>query len=578
MEFTADQAIEILRTPKYKSKIDAARNQESQLRVFTEELDELELHDETYWHKFKKTVKDRSPKKADRIFDFLRFPLPATEICDSILSEFFKVFDGKNRNFHIDADRDIGWLNKWIIDAELEHWIEESAKKVFKSMPCSFVVIDKDEKGRPYKILVDSSRLVDAEIINTKGQCGYIAFIHSHTETSTKYCVYDSKTFFVFEKKNDTDDYTKLTEQIHNVGYCPGTAFISQAANSKNNFKRKVAFSKSLSKLEDWSMFDVYRNYTDHYVPFPVMEAPKRVCKVENCVDGVIVTTTYRPNDPDTPIYHSIGCPACKAVGNDFIGPGTTIGIQVRESKDENDGSGIFKLHFPDKDAMQYVPEKLDDLELEIRHKTIGLNYMASTNEAMNKLQTKGSFASMEAVLLRTKAELDHIYTWIVNTVSKMQYKDMALRVEANFGTEFYLVTEEELQKRFKDAKDSGLPQEEQMMIYLQLIETKYKGNANKVARQKILIQLDPMPLFDTKQAMELKAQNIIDDETLSMKVNFLNFITKFETENGPITQFGLLLAPEKRIEKIKAELERYNKEAISKIPKVVPADPAKSN
>lgn len=567
MEFTADKAIDIIKTPKHKSNIDSAKTQESQLRVFTEELDESELNSEIYWLKFKRIMKTRSPKKADRICDFLRYPLPAAEICDSILSEFFKVFDGKNRNFHIDADRDISWLNKWIIDAELELWIEESAKKVFKSMPCSFVVVDKDENGRPYKILVDSERLVDAEIINTKGQCGYIAFVHSYTETTTKYCFYDAKRYFVFEKQNSSDTWTTLIDQPHGVGYCPGTTFISQASNSKNNFKRSVAFTKSLSKLEDWSYFDVFRNYTDHYVPFPVTEAPVSKCPNENCVDGMVRVEQINPGNVDEPVVKFHKCEACEARGGDLIGPGTHIGIRVRESKDENDGSGVFKMIFPETEHMKYIPEKLDDLELEIRHKTVGLNYMASMNEAMNQMQLKGSFASMESVLMRTKAELDHIYIWITTTVAKMQYKDIQLKVDANFGTEFYLVNEDDLQRRFKEAKDSGLPQEEQMMIYLQLIETKYKGNANKVARQKMLIQLDPMPLFDVKEAMELKAQNVIDAETLSMKVNFLNFISKFETENGPIMQFGLLLAPEKRIEKIKAELERYNTNAMAKIP-----------
>lgn len=570
MEFTAAKAIDIIKTPKYKSKIDAARKQESQLRVFTEELDQVELMGESYWLEWKARMKSRSPKKADRIFDFLRYPLPATQICDSILSEYFKVFDGKNRNFHIDADRDISWLNKWIIDAELEQWIEESAKKVFKSMPCSFVVIDKDEKGKPYKILVDSERLVDAEIINTKGACGYIAFIHSYTETSTKYCVYDEKTYFVFEKLNSSDIWKTLVEQPHNVGYCPAITFVSQAANSKNNFKRRVAFTNSLSKLEDWTNFDVFRNYTDHYVPFPVTEAPKRKCPNADCVDGFVATDHVDPSHPDVPNTKYTKCEACEASGGDLIGPGTHIGINVRESKDENDGSGVFKMIFPDTDKMKYIPEKLDDLELEIRHKTVGLNYMASTNEAMNEMQLKGSFASMESVLMRTKSELDHIYTWIVMTTAKMQYKDIQLKVDANFGTEFYLVNEDDLQKRFEMAKKSGLPQEEQLMIYNQLIETKYKGNANKVARQKLLIKLDPMPLFDVKEAMELKAQNVIDAETLSMKVNFLNFISKFESENGPIMQFGLLMAPEKRIEKIKAEFARYNVEAMAKI-EVVP-------
>ena len=70
---------------------------------------------------------------------------------------------------------------------------------------------------------------------------------------------------------------------------------------------------------------------------------------------------------------------------------------------------------------------------------------MASTNEAMNQMQLKGSFASMESVLLRTKDELDKLYKWIVKTAGNLYYKNLDIRIDANFGTEFYLISEDSL-------------------------------------------------------------------------------------------------------------------------------------
>lgn len=577
MILTSIQVLETIENPTSKKQIASVKRQESRLRVYTEELDEDELNSEDYWSRFKETMKARSSKKFDRVFQFARYPLPVAQISDSILSDFYKVFDGKNRHFHLDGDRDLSVLQKWVEDSNLEKWIENNAKAVFKNKPCSFVVVDIDKNGKPYLILVDSDRLIDAKIKNSKGECEYITFLHSEGQTEageafTRYAVYDDAIYYVVEKIG-SGEYTIITENPHNIGYCPARAFISQPANSKNYFKRRVAFSPALSKFEDWTLFDIFRNFTDHYAPFPVTESAKKKCPNPDCTSGKIVTEII--DDPKFPdVFRTVltDCKFCEENDGQHIMPGTHIGINVSADKDRKDGAGVFRMIFPEVDKLEYVPKKLDELELEIRHKTVGLNYMASTNEAMNQMQLKGSFASMESVLIRTKEELDRLYKWIVTTVAKSMYTDIKITVDADFGTEFYLISEEDLQARFKEAKAIGLPQEEQMMIYLQLIDTKYKGNPNKVARQKMLVRLDPMPLYTTKEVLELAGKNLIDPATLSMKINFLNFVSRFEMENVPITQFGLNLPPDKRLEKIKDEFDIYNVEIMAKItPIVVP-------
>lgn len=564
-------AVDVLKNPKHKKEIQSIKEQESQLRVFTEEMSKDELTGESYWTNLMAIMKARSDKKFNRVIEFARFPLPVVQMSDSILNDFFKMFDGKNRYFDVEADRDIQRLEDWIHTSKPVHWIENKARQVFKNKPNSFVVVDQDEIGNPYLVFVDSSRLVDAKFKDERGHLEYIAFIHSQKQHETKanvittlFSVYDDTTFYVYSKDSDVDNYVQVSANPHGVGYCPARSFISSPSNSKNPFKRRVAFSSALSKMEDWTIFDVFRNYVDHYAPFPVTEAPQRKCPNAECQNGKVseeIVTDVR--EGTTKMVWS-DCQACGGADHgQHIYPGTHIGIKVQSDKSLNDGSGVFKMIFPDIDKFKYVPEKLDDIEVEVRLKTVGINNLMD-NDAYNEMQVKGSFASMESILLRSKMEMDILYKWVVQTVGRLVYRELNVNVEANFGTEFYLVSEEDLQKRYKEAKEIGLPMEELLMIYEQLIETKYKGNPMKIERQKMILQLDPMPLYSIKEAIEMKAQNLIDDFDLSMKFNFLNFITKFEHENAPITQFGLNLEPWQRIEAIKQTLIIYNNETIS--------------
>lgn len=567
MILSETQAVETIRQPKNKSKIDAVKKYESQLRVFTEELDEHELKEEDYWNKLTNKMQMRSDKKFVRISQFMRFPLPIVQITDSILNDYFKVFEGKNRFFNVDADRDIDALRSWVDNYKPQQWIEDEARCVLRNKPCSVVVVDRMDNGTPYLLNIDSSRLVDAEV-KENGQCEYVVFIHSITQNEQgkdviNYSVYDDKHYRVYSKLRDSDAYELTRIVAHNVGYCPATMFVSTESNTKNPFKRRVAFGPSLSKLEDWTIFDIFRNYVDHYVPFPVTEAPIKKCANTKCKDGKVSEEEVINKATGQTRTKWSTCPVCE--GKDkgtLIGPGTHIGIKLQGDKNREDGSGKFKMHFPETDKIKYVPEKLDDLEMEIRYKTVGVSDLLNS-EAVNETQVKGSFASMESILIRNKVEMDKLYKWIVTTVSKLLYKNASVRISANFGTEFYLVSEEQLQKLFDNAKKIGLPKSEQILIYEQLIDTKYKGNTEKVTRQKMILRLDPLPLYSEKEAIEMHSKGVIDSVLLNLKINFYRFVTRFEDENMTITEFGTNLEMRERLKIILETLKSYNDENI---------------
>jgi len=568
MTLSDNQAIQAIKDPKNRENLDAVKKYESKLRVYTEELDEYELQQESYWTEYQANLKSIVDRKYKKICSYFRYSLPIVQVTDSILNDFYKVYEGKNRFFNVEAERDIMALKDWINDTNLEGWIEKTSREVFKNKPATIIVVDRDKEGKPYLVEVDLNRLIDASIIDKEGNCGHIVFVHSVGEEEDKrtfklFSVYDDEFYRVYKKYDNADEYVEVVKAPHTVGHCPARLFLKTPSNNKNPFKRRVAFGQSLSKLHDWTTFDVFRNYVDHYAPFPVTEAPVKKCKNPKCVDGkvkhdeVINQATGEKREVWTT------CQVCG--GKDpsaLIGPGTHIGIRLQQDKTKEDGSGKFKMHFPDIANMGYIPEKLENLETEIRLKTVGVNDLLGT-EAVNKEQVKGSFASMDNVLMRTKEELDNVYTWITLVVGKLFYPGTSIFVEANHGTEWYLITEEQLQARFDAAKKSGLPINELILIYKQLIDTKYKGNSSKIMREKMLLRLDPLPLTSDKEAVELFGKGVLNSVELSLKINFYKFVTQFEDENTTITEFGTNLEMRDRIKIILETLNKYNDEYI---------------
>lgn len=561
------RVLDLLRSNRSNQNISDMKMIESRMRVFTENLTKDEVQNEPYWNVLLEIMKKRSSSKFERVIDFARFPLPITSVSDSILTDLFKVFDGKNRNFNIDADRDIAQLTEWENKNKVDIWIENNARKVLKNKPCSFVVVDIDNSGNPYLLNIGIDRIIDAGFKSEDGDLEYIIFLHSEFKendiTYRRISVYDDELYRVYKVKKGDSNFELEVSNSHNIGYTPARAFMFESANDENLYNRRTAFSTTLAQMEDWTLFDIYRNFVDHYAPFPVTEAIIPRCDNPSCNNGVVTREEplNDPKDPSATRKVIEKCITCESHKGDFIFPGTQIKIKLPANKDLQDASGKFRMIFPDTDKLKYVPNKLDSLEIDIRHKVVGINHLERTQEAVNELQMTGSFASMETVLMRYKLEFDKLYVWIVETVGRIFYKDITLKVDANFGTEFYLIAEEDLQARFDKAKKSGMPLEELVEIYTQLIETKYKGNPNKILRQKMMLKLDPLPLTTISESIDLASKGLIDTETLSMKVNFITFVNRFEEENAPITQFGSLLEMKDRLRKIREVLSRYNSE-----------------
>lgn len=205
MVLTDTQAEQYINTPAAKLNLTAIETYESKLRVFTEELDNIEIQEEEYFSQgFLQTMINRSSAKTKRVLDFARYPLPTTEITESILEEFYRIYDGKNRFFDVNSNVEIPRLKDWLENNDIIKWIEQSTRKAFKNNPNTYVVIDVLDNV-PYLILVDTKRLVDLQFKKDNSTLEYIIFIHSQQKdtngdiVTTNYAVYDDENYYVFE-------------------------------------------------------------------------------------------------------------------------------------------------------------------------------------------------------------------------------------------------------------------------------------------------------------------------------------------------------------------------------------------
>ena len=121
----------------------------------------------------------------------------------------------------------------------------------------------------------------------------------------------------------------------------------------------------------------------------------------------------------------------------------------------------------------------------------------------------------------------NRLHKWLVKTAVKLAI-DTDVKVHANYGTEWFLLTEAQLQQLFVGAKTAGMPESEIDQIYKLLIETKYKGDPQTVQKLMIENNLNPSPYYTLEECYNKAFKGVMLFEDLYIKANFIKFVSRF--------------------------------------------------
>jgi hypothetical protein len=519
---------------------------------------------ESGWIEIQTALSNRlTAEKFKTIQKYFTFPLKVCSVTSDILQNLYYCFNGQNAAFDIESrnesiNESLEYLTQ---DLQLRKWIEEHGKRVLKSECNSVVVLDIDEQGKPKLIYVENDDIEGYEL-NEDGTFKFIIFEHSESEDESeeRYAFYDDEYYRVILKKGTT--YKLETEVKHTVGYCPATFFYNNPLYCKDDFQRSVPLSIVTGALVEWQLFETFIYYAEHYSVFPIIEYPESGCNNTNCVDGIIQPVPILNDLNEVTSYtQPQECPTCAKKA--FIGAGTAIGIEVSESAEIQDTRGIVRFIVPDITSLEFAEKKQAEKEQFIKINTVGYS-KAIGSQAVNELQVRSLMESRRRAIIDVKEQFEKLYKWIVKTMGRVLY-NVDVIVQANYGTEFFLLGESELIAMITEAKKAGLTSAEIGELHKMLISTKYKNDPEKAKKMLLFSELEPVP-FDTIEEAKIKfLDGVLTKEDYFLKANFYNLIKRFERENGSITDFGEELEEAANVEKIQDTLYYYVNQKLEK-------------
>ena len=500
-----------------------------------------------------------------------RYPIKTNEITAVCFDKLSRIFDGRNPAFNY----------QFVNAAQKDDWEQYRQTKLnepaiwstkgwefFKSEINSVLIVDvareqTTELPEPYFYWLPIDDVITYKADPTTGVMDFIVF-----RRRDEIVVLDDASYRVWDDQKHTGQINgdPKIEAPHDLGYCPARFFWNESISLEDPDVKASPLSGELESLDWFEFFHISKRQLDLFGAYPILSGYEQSCDFSNAENGDYCDGGFLRDKQGRYRLDMAGlllrCPKC---GNKrIIGAGSFVEIPVpNEAENQPDLRNPVQLLTVDRDALDYNVDEQKRLREEIITAVVGQDEIVTNRDAFNEQQVQANFESVTTVLNRVKRGFEDAQTWVDETVCRLRYGNYFLSARINYGTEFYLYSPDELRQRYKAAKDAGMSESELDLLNNQILETEYRNDPTQLRRMQLLAELEPFRHLSRQEVSELYDKNLVSDEDLRIKLNFPNFVRRFERENTNILDFGAEIPYKRKIEIIIGEFRKYAAEQI---------------
>ncbi len=502
-----------------------------------------------------------------------RYPVKTNEITDVCFDKLSRIFEGRNPAFNYffsNSESRDDWEQYRQEKLDEPNVWQTKGWEFFKSEINSVLIVDlprEQTSSTPepyfYWLPIESVLTYDADPMT--GQMSYIVF-----KRKGRIIVIDDTSYRVWADEKDTGliEGEPILETPHDLSYCPARFFWDESISLDDPDVKESPISCVLESLDWFEFFHISKRQLDLMGAYPILSGYEQNCDYSNAENGDYCDGGFLK---DKQGYYKLDmagalmrCPKC---GNKrIVGAGSFVEIPV-PSADENqpDLRNPVQMLSVDRNSLDYNVAEEKRLREEIITSVVGQSEIITNREAFNEQQVQANFENVTTVLRRIKRGFENAQTWVDSTICRLRYGAYFLSAKIDYGTDFFLASVDELWAKYKQAKESGASESELDMLQNNILETEYRNDPSQLRRMKILADLEPYRHLTRDEAIQMRDKNLISDSDLRIKLNFSNFVSRFERENTNILDFGSEIQYAKKIDTIMSEFERYAKEQKAK-------------
>ena len=514
-------------------------------------------------------VSNLIPDDKFKIFKTLfRYPVKTNEVTGICFDKLSRIFDGRNPAFNYQfmesGQRDDWEYYRQNVLREPEIW-SSKGWEYFKTEINSVLIVDlpteqdaADKYPRPYFYWLPIEQVITFDADPVTGVMRWIIF----KQDDKRIAVIDDERYRVFTEK-DGNIGDLLIDSPHDLGYTPARFFWNEAISLREPDVKASPLTEQLESMDWYLFYHISKRHLDMYGSYPIYSGYEQSCDFSNAENGDYCDGGFLKDKQGRYKLDQAGilerCPKC---GDKRIaGVGSFVEIPVPDGDKQPDLRNPVQMLTVDRNSLDYNVAEEERLRNNIITSIVGTNEEITTRDALNEQQIKANFESQSTILNRVKKGFEAAQQFVDETVCRLRYGNLFVSAKINLGTEFYIYDAMELRGRYKLAKETGASEAELDAMQNQIIETEYRNDSTQLQRMLVLAELEPYRHLTRAEVLNLYGQQIISEPELRVKLNFANFVRRFERENTNILEFGTQIPFSEKIKVITNKFYEYANE-----------------
>lgn len=528
-------SLEFVKNKTGSASIDLAVKQQDQISYFVQSSiqDEINFDYLQQWAERKYVTNDyflnyvKAVLKTENFlsfFKYMRKPLPSARLVND------KIKGALERVFHAEDSYCKYVVRGEEIDEPEELEIEKFQNKLFNALLFShndIIVHDLKDVNTPYRQFVSIKNVV---AIKSKDSVIHKLAYTANIDGVNGYLYLDKHSYIFYNK-----DFTELLNIPHDLGECPAD-YVSKDpfSNEEDDVVRKSIFSYIKEEFEEYVFLKTLQRMTEPNGAIPIVSM---LDVKEKGVEG-----KEKKGSPGEPMSSSNISGQKATQGGNVIGvkgspqqAGSVLKVPVVKKTDGSIDMDVvknfFNFFYIPTDALNYLNERIAQIEKSIIVNTVG-DHSEEKEEQKNELQVSKSYVQKQDKLRALSNQITRVRNRSDYKMLALKFGKDAVDVDVFQGSDFFIETQEDLFKQFKDAPNGIIRKN----LLVRISQNANKFNPTKAAREKLLYDL--MPYSNDKDFDKALLRESVDDTTFNYQTRFTYWIDVFESKYGDILFF----------------------------------------
>jgi len=215
----------------------------------------------------------------------------------------------------------------------------------------------------------------------------------------------------------------------------------------------------------------------------------------------------------------------------------------------------------PPTDILEHQSSELKILEENIIYSGTGIAKALAKSSIQTATEIVLNIKPLEDKISSVLDNIEAIEKFITDAIGLMKYGNRYKGCEIYYGRRLNIRDENLILKEIEDSKRAGMPVSHIRTLLQELIATRNRNSVADMERGFMLLDLEPCA---TLSVDETQKSEYISDELKVYKLNFDDYIDRFELEHGSIMLYKAGVDYQSRIRAIKTILDAYNNETYT--------------